>query len=97
MADQLQQDETWETVRFSCECIHAGHSLTVVLDQETTPPLCSFEVYLDGRASLSGRIKQAWNALRGRGVCTGDFILRPEDAPALVDLVGQLIDNDESS
>jgi len=96
MADQLQQDENWKTMRFSCECLHAGHSLTAVLDKETNPPLCFFEVYLDGGASLVERIRQAWNAFRGRRVCTGDFILRPEDAPALMSLVSQLIDKDEA-
>ena len=49
--------------------------------------MCSFDLYMDGKAPLKCRLKEMWNLLRGREGCLEEFILRPEDIGEMIKLL----------
>ena len=91
MADGIYKDEVLDARRYICDCLDAGHSLTVTIEQAGGQKICSLDFFLAGRVRISYRLKQAWKALLGRDAEIADFILRTSDNADLVSFLSQLV------
>ena len=92
MSDKLFEDDELITERFSCECLFPGHILDLSIelaDEGKRVVECTLNLYMDGKAPLKYRLKQIWRLLRGREGQLGDFILRKEDVPRLIELLSK--------
>jgi len=92
--EQIYCSNDYDVVRFPCDCMAQEHSMDVEVEiydgKERDGRERShiyFNMYLAGKADLKWRIKQAWSALRGRDGQVGDFILRDEDVPKLIEFL----------
>lgn len=94
MADKIFEDDEVIVKRFSCECLFPGHILDVSIelaDGGKRVVKCTLNLYMDGKAPLKYRLKQIWRLLRGREGQLEDFILRKEDLPELIELLGRAV------
>jgi len=89
MSDLIFKDDFMLTKRFSCNCLAPWHifDVSVELDKNKKLVECGFDLYMDGKAPLKYRLKQAWNLLCGRDGCLEDFILRPEDVGEMIEIL----------
>ena len=97
MADEVYRDDVLDARRYICDCLDAGHSLTVTIEQVAGQKICSLDFFLAGRVRISYRLKQAWKALMGRDAEIADFILRTSDNPDLVNFLSQLVTSPDTS
>ena len=97
--EKIYEDNILKSVRFQCDCMWAGHSMTVSIERspEGRIVMCSFEPYLAGKPRLWWRIKQAIRCLRGMDGELGDFILPERDYPQMVHLISELVMNSNTS
>ena len=91
MADKVFQDDVLDARRYICDCLHAGHSLTITIEQAGKEKLCSLDFFMAPRTRIAYRLKQAWKVLWGREAEIADFILRPSDNADLVSFLSQLV------
>jgi len=90
MTDLLFEDDELVAKRFSCGCLGPGHMLDVsveMADEGKRFVECSFEFYITSYLPRKLRLKRAWDMLRGKETCVCDFLLRPEDAGELIELL----------
>ena len=93
MADKIYEGLECITKRFSCECLFPGHILDVSLefaDEGKRFVHCIFSLYMDGKAPLKYRLKEIWKLLKGEEGQLADFILRPEDASEMIELLSKI-------
>ena len=97
--EKIFDDGLLQSTRFTCDCLWAGHSMTVTIERNSQGKvvMCSFEPYLAGKPRLWWRIKQAIKCLRGMDGELGDFGLREEDYPDMVNLISSLVLNSSTS
>jgi hypothetical protein len=92
--DVLFDDDELISKRFSCKCLFPGHVLDVTLeltDKGTKVVECMLNLYMDGKAPLKWRLKEAWGLLLGKDGELGDFILREQDIPELIKVLSRVI------
>lgn len=90
MADKLFDDDELILKRFSCECLLPHHILDASIelaDKGKRFVQCSLNFYIAGKSPFKYRLKQIWNLLRGKEGELCDFLLRPEDAGELIELL----------
>ena len=80
--------------RFSCHCYDKDHILDLKL--ECTDDNRVMEVALDMNvqySDLKDRLRMAWNALLGKKVNVGEFIVRPDDWYVMGDMMARPLSN----
>jgi len=98
MPDKIWDDAELTVKRFPCECGYQGHNLEIAIERlDGHITQCNFNFFLAGKPDLRWRIKEAYKALKGEDICTGDFILRLEDAPELVNFIVSLVQNPDTA
>ena len=98
MADKIfshtfNDDIGYITKRFSCSCLFPGHILDVTIETADKGKRfvdCTFNLYMDGKAPLKFRLKQMWKLLLGGEGSLADFILRPEDAGEMIEILSKI-------
>ena len=100
MVDKIFEDDELITKRFSCECLFPGHVLDVSIelaDKGKRIVSCTLNLYMDGKTPLRHRLKQIWKLLRSEDGQLADFILRPEDAGEMIEILSRLVTNPYTS
>ena len=92
MPDKIWDSAELTVQRFACDCGYQGHNLEIAIErlEDGRVTQCKFNFFLAGKPDLKWRIKEAYKALKGKDIDTGDFILRLEDIPELVNFVVSL-------
>lgn len=88
--EKIMNDRHFKAVRFVCDCMAQEHCMDVateVYDNGKKHSQIWFEMYLAGKPSFIWRVKQAWKALKGKDGSLGDFILRNDDIPSLIEFL----------
>ena len=93
MAEKIFEDDELIAKRFPCACLSQSHNLEVYVelaDEGKRVVECGFDLYMAGKAPLKYRLKQIWKLLWGEDGQLADFLLRPEDAPEMIDILSKV-------
>ena len=93
MAEKIFEDDELIVKRFPCACLAQYHSLEVYVelaDEGKRVVEYGFDLYMAGKAPLKYRLKQIWKLLWGEDGQLADFLLRPEDAPEMIDILSKV-------